>query len=85
MGNMFGWTLIRKDDLEELELSHRVHMRAVECHRWFSGWNDLDIIWNYLLSPMRPHIWQARDAYAQARGTTKYGEPLEQPRSDKGK
>jgi hypothetical protein len=81
---MFGWTLIRKDDLKELERSRRVHMRAVECHLWFAGWKDLDIIWEYLLNPHRM-IDAARADYAKARGTTKYGEPLEQPRSDEGK
>jgi len=77
---MFGWTLIRKSELRQLEESRVVASGVVQCHRWFSGWEDLDIIWDYLLSfQVSGGIHEAREAYAKARGTDCYGKPLAQP------
>jgi hypothetical protein len=74
---MFGWTLIRKEEKAELEKHYFTRMRVIECHRWFSGWKDLDIIWDYLMTPTYfGSIGSARYKYAVARGTNEYGAPL---------
>lgn len=71
---MFGYTLISKEELKELRKAYDVRTKVVQCHRWFSGWKDLDIIWDYILSPMTfGGVDNARDRYAGARGTDVYG------------
>lgn len=70
---MFGWTLIRKEDLKEFERRYFISARASECHRWFSGWKDLDVIWDYLLYQKSFGIERARMEYARLRGTDEYG------------
>jgi hypothetical protein len=74
---LFGWTLIRKSELAEYKSSHAVRGAVIRCHRWFSGWKDLDVIWSYLLSETYfGGIEYARKQYADARGTNEYGTPL---------
>ena len=72
---MFGWTLIKKKELAEWQRFYMTHQKAVQCHRWFSGWKDLDIIWDYLLEfPYHCSIEDARNQYAKARNTNEYGD-----------
>ncbi len=47
--------------------------RVQECHRWFSGFKDLDIIWDFLNGKSLYGIDETRTAYARARGTDVYG------------
>jgi hypothetical protein len=70
--SLFGWTIIRKSELEQLESQGRIVSRLIQVHRWFSGWKDLDIIWAYLFNP-QTDISPVRDDYAKARGTDCYG------------
>lgn len=71
---MMGWALIRKSEFKEYKRCHAVYQRVVGCHRWFSGWKDLDIIWNYLFTETYyGDIGSARDKYADARHTDEYG------------
>ena len=63
---LFRWTLIRDNELEELERGHRAYMRAVRCQHWFSEWRDLDIIFQYILDPFRT-LSRTRDDYREAR------------------
>ena len=44
-------------------------------HRWFSGFRDLDIIWNYVYGKRSGSIDSVRYDYAKARGTDVYGKP----------
>ena len=75
--NIFGWVLIRKEELEEYQKAYHVKNRLIECHRWFSGWKDLDIIWDYLFKESYfGGIDAAREDYAKKRGTNRYGVPI---------
>ena len=71
---MFGWSLIRTKELEKLE---GLAIRANALHRWFAGWQDLEVIWDFLFHPDEKYsgwcISWARKDYAQARGTDEYG------------
>ena len=71
---MFGWTLIRKKRLEKLEWYVIRISSLSECRRWFSGFKDLEIIWNYVMGKREAGtISNARDDYAKARETDAYG------------
>lgn len=48
--------------------------RISELHRWFSGWKDLDILFNHLgYGDWFGGIELARKEYAKVRGTDEYG------------
>lgn len=74
---MFGFTIISKERLKDLEDCERCFGHMMQVHRWFSGWTDLDIIWDWILSKRDfGGISGARQEYARARGTNEYGTPL---------
>lgn len=66
----FGYVLIKKSELEKHELRH---IKLSEVYRWFSGWKDLDIIWEYIFKNKKD-ISNCRAEYAEARGTDVYGQ-----------
>lgn len=73
---MFGLTIVRKSYLEDLEKRGRIVDRLSLVHRWFAGWRDLDIIWDYLYMKdgwYSGTIDSVRVKYAEARGTNEYG------------
>ncbi len=70
---MFGWRLIRKEHLSDLEEYHQLASRFSEASRYFSGWRDLDIIWEFISGRKRRYIVDVRREYAQLRGTDEYG------------
>lgn len=45
-------------------------------HRWFSGFRDLDIIWDYVYGKSGRSIDSVRYDYAKTQGTDVYGKPL---------
>ncbi len=69
---MFGYTIVKKSELKRYQL---IHQNIIHVHRWFAGWRDLDIIWDYILKPAHYSIETTRMDYAQARGTDVYGKP----------
>lgn len=73
--NIFGWTLIRTDDLKDLQKQANTLNRIATHLWWFNGWRDLDIIWEYFFSDNYfGDISSCREKYAKARCTTIYGE-----------
>lgn len=71
---IFGYTLISKERLEKLERSDRQIQTIWNIHRWFAGWKDLDIIWDYVFAETYfGDISTARAKYAEARETDVYG------------
>ena len=75
---MFGWKIIRDEEYQILKRSYFVSQKVINCHRWFSGWKDLDIIWEYLLSETYfGSIDSCRSKYADARKTDVYGKVCE--------
>lgn len=71
---MFGFKIIRESEYEELVRCSVKFQKILQCHRWFSGWHDLDIIWNYIMQDINfGGIERARRDYATARGTDEYG------------
>lgn len=76
---MFGYTLIKKAELEAYQKGYFVKLKVLECHRWFSGWKDLDVIWDYLLGKGFGGVDYTRMMYAKERKTDEYGKPLCSP------
>ena len=71
---IFGWSIIRTADLDDYESYKFKRAKLAMARRWFSGWVDLDIIWDYLANDNYfGGIESAREEYARARGTTVYG------------
>lgn len=74
---MFGYTIISKKRLKDLETHELQILYVWQVHRWFAGWKDLDIIWDWVFSKRDfGGISGARSEYAKARGTDEYGSPL---------
>lgn len=74
---IFNYRLVHKDKLKQLQRSDIKLYKVVELHRWFSGWKDLDIIWNYIFGDTNfGGIQRARYDYAKARNTDEYGKQL---------
>jgi hypothetical protein len=71
---IFGFVIVRKDTFKLFEKYWYEHDRIIECHRWFSGWEDLDVIWDYLLGKNFAHVGDAREKYADKRKTDVYGD-----------
>ena len=54
-----------------------VMYRTGTCQRWLSGFDDLDILWDYINGGTTyGDIDQVRTAYAKARNTDVYGNAL---------
>ena len=72
---MFGYKLVKTEELDELEFIER---RIMTCMRWLSGFKDLNIVWEWILgrSEIR-EISDMREAYAKARETSVYGKPVD--------
>ena len=74
---LFGFAIVSKKRLERLECLEVKVAKFYQVHRWFSGWKDLDIIWDYLIQDTNfGGIEMARKDYAEARRTDEYGKPL---------
>ena len=73
---IFGfWITTEKTYKRYCELETK-HQKFWQVHRWFSGWRDLDIIWDYLIKDTNfGGIERAREDYAEDRGTDEYGKP----------
>lgn len=71
---MFGYTFVKKERLERLEKYEAEHLKITQLYRYFAGWRDLDIIWEYLIKDhYHGGILHCRRKYARARGTNEYG------------
>lgn len=71
---LFGYVLVRKSELNEFKNSYLASQKASQCRRWFSGWKDLDIIWEYMFGcDYLDSVENCRKRYAEARGTDVYG------------
>jgi hypothetical protein len=74
---LLGLRIISESHYQELEKQSIAFSTMVQCHRWFSGWRDLDIIWDYIFGNRNfGGISEARRDYAKARNTDDYGKPL---------
>ncbi len=73
---IFNLRIMRESEYQELRRAHTKFNKVILCYRWFSGWKDLDIIWNYIFDDVNfGGIERARIDYAKARKTDEYGEP----------
>ena len=74
---MFGFTIISNKELAALNLNQIKMQKFLMVHRWFAGWKDLDIIWDYLIEDTNyGGIERARKDYAEARKTDEYGSEI---------
>lgn len=73
---ILGFRIIREERFKRLEYLEIKVQKFWQVHRWFAGWRDLDIIWDYLTQDINHGgIEYARKCYARARGTDEYGKP----------
>lgn len=72
---ILGFRIIRESTYRDLVRADNKFRKVLSCNRWFAGWRDLDIIWNYIIQDTNfGGIEKARSDYARARGTNEYGE-----------
>lgn len=72
---IFKLRIVTEAEYQELRKTFTKYHKMIECYRWFSGWKDLDIIWDYIRNDVNyGGIEGARKKYAEARGTDVYGE-----------
>lgn len=74
---MFGYTIIKKDELEILKKSYEVDMQLLSYMHWFSGWPH---VYALLVKFSRAevgkvNVWELRDDFAKAMKTDRYGQP----------
>ena len=71
---IFGWSIIRTSELDGYEGYKFKRAKLAMARRWFSGWVDLDIIWDYIANDdYFGGIEAAREEYAKVRDTNVYG------------
>jgi len=78
---MFGYSIVKTEAWDRL-----IFMRNMvgDLHRWLSGFKDLDILWDAIMTPVYPfQTSEIRDKYARAREATVYGQSLEKQRADR--
>ena len=69
------WITTQKTRDEYLRLKTK-EQKFHQVRTWFSGWRDLEIVWNYIINDTNyGGIERARKDFAEARGTNQYGEP----------
>lgn len=72
---IFNIHIVSNEEYIELKRRSDAFQRLVSVHRWFSGWVDLDIIWEYIFNDTYfGGISDTREKYAKARNTGVYGE-----------
>lgn len=65
------YTIIKTEELRKLQVRD---LKLNQVIRWFSGWKDLDIIWDFIGSETYyGSIDSCRSKYAKERGTDEYG------------
>jgi hypothetical protein len=78
MVKFFGLRIILESEYQHYKKSDLVFSNVIQCHRWFAGWHDLDIIWEYILGKREfGGICETRHDYALARQTDVYGRSYE--------
>lgn len=71
---IFGYKIIRADEYDQLKRHSVKWNKTIRVMAWFSGWDDLKIIWKYIAEDTNyGGIERARSDYAEARGTDEYG------------
>jgi len=77
--NLFGFSIVRTKTLKTLERKagqlYLLHAQLAEVDRWFRGWEDIQVIFDYIFTSKYAYISDAREEYARQRNTTVYGEP----------
>lgn len=71
--SLFGYSIIKTEDLDRYKHREFIVQRIYILQRWFSGWKDLDIIFDYVFNPKGEDISSFRRRYAKARNTDEYG------------
>lgn len=89
--SLFGYVLVKKTYLAERELSHMKLYYMATHIPWFSGWKDLEVLWDHFLRGKSfGGVSKARYDYARMRGTDEYGKvqaqvtPTPHPDQDSG-
>lgn len=74
---MFGYTLVSKKRLKDLERAEFQMNTLYEVRRWMSSFTDLDILWDHILDSSKTFgtVYNVRLKYAAARGRSEYNQP----------
>lgn len=74
---IFKWKIITNDEYVYLRHCEIKYQKLLLVRDWFSGWEDLRIIFRYILRNTNyGGIESARKEYAEARGTDEYGRKI---------
>lgn len=75
---LFGYRIIKEEEYKNLCVAWERECRLGMAYRWFSGWKDLEVIWNFIFLG-NGKINEVREEYAKLRGTDEYGKPIKLP------
>lgn len=72
---MFGYTLVKKARLEELERAETVSNGLYHYYHWFSGWPHVHkLLGKFVQGEIwTGSVWNARHEFAEAMGTDDWG------------
>lgn len=72
---IFGLWITTEKTYQEYRTLLTKQMKLRDVAVWFGGWDDLKIIFNYVMSDFNiGGISRAREDYSKARKTNEYGE-----------
>lgn len=81
---IFGYTILilNEEEVQDIVDAKGIRLRAVQAYLWFSGWKDLDVLFDYLLGLPLEQPWgntaDVRKEYAKRRGTDEYGNEIKE-------
>lgn len=82
---MFGYTLIKKDRLKELESMASRFQTFSSYHYWFSGFPPIyELLNKFVRHDIHGgNIWEIRSQFGKIQGLDSWGQPLKKPRTRK--
>lgn len=74
---MFGWTIIRKERLKELEREEQIAQGLYFYYHWFSGWPNVHGLLEKFAhgKVFNSSVWSVRSDFAKTMGTDDWGKP----------
>jgi len=78
---MFGFTIIRKDKLQELEKKAQIAQNLIQLHYWFSGFPEVYWLLNRFAIGGVNHVTveTIREDFARSIHLDKWGRPIPEP------
>jgi hypothetical protein len=78
---MFGFTIIRKDRLQELEKNSQIAQNLIQLHYWFSGFPEVCWLLNKFANGGVNHVTidTIREEFDRSIHLDKWGRPIPEP------